>query len=355
LLFWAILLGTSLAAAAILGEAMARWRERHRSSPPGTMGTLFYLHRRLLPMPVHNRDYFGWVHIDSLGLRGRDVALRKPDGTTRIVADGGSTTFDTAVSSDDSTWAAQLERALRTAGKNVQVLNAGVPGHTVLDNLIRLQIDLFRLEPDVLLIQQGHNDLYGALLDGRVVRHTNTPGELQPAAPWTYWLARNSVLYGQLMAAWRAWTGQVRGDRALPEGDHTLPLDSALLLGEQSFERNLTAYVLSARAMGIRVVLMEPVHSSVGARPGSPVDSVAYRNAYPAVPVETILEGYRRYRDVIRRVAAATGADFIATDAFGLGDPALYDSADPVHLRDAGSRILGERLADALTAQGIIP
>ena len=355
LLFWAILLGGSLAVAAVLGEVVARWRERHRANPPGTMSTLYYLHRRLLPVPVRNRDYFGWVRIDSLGLRGRDVPLRKAEGTLRIVADGGSTTFDTAVSSDDSTWAAHLERALRAAGKNVQVLNAGVPGHTILDNLIRLQIELYRLAPDVLLLHQGHNDLYSALLDGRVVRHTDTPGETKPVAPWTYWLARNSVLYGQLAAGWRAWTGQVRGERALPDGDHVIPLDSALLLGEQHFQRTLTAYVLSARAMGIRVVLIDPVHVSGADLPGTPVDSGAYRNAFPTVPVEATLEGYRRYSEVIRRVAAATGADYIATDGFGLDDPALYDSADPMHLKDAGSRILGERLADALTAQGVVP
>jgi lysophospholipase L1-like esterase len=319
------------------------------------MATLFYPHRRLLPMPERNRDYYGWIHIDSMGLRGPDVPLAKPAGTLRIVADGGSTTFDTAVSSDDSTWPAHLERFLTARGVRSQVLNAGVPGHTVLDNLIRLHLELHRLAPDVLLLHQGHNDLYGALIEQRVVQHTNTPGEARPMSRAGYWLSRHSVLYTQLRAAWYAWTGRVRGPRALPRGDHLLPLDSALLVGQQRFERDLSAYVLSAQAMGIRVILMEPVHVAAAAVAGTPVDSAAYRNAFPAVPVEVALEGYRRYRDVIRRVASATGAGLVSTDGFGLGDPALYDSVDPMHLRDAGSRLLAERLAESLLTQGVVP
>lgn len=354
-LFWVILLGSSLFVAGVLGEFLARSRERHRAEPPGTMGTLFYQHGRLRPMLARNHDYFGWVHIDSLGLRGRDVPLQKPDGTLRVVADGGSTTFDTAVSADDSTWPAQLERLLVARGRPVQVLNAGVPGHTVLDNLIRLQLELYRLAPDVLILHQGHNDLYAALLEGRVVHPTDTPGEARPMAPWRYWLARRSVLYGQLAAAWRAWTGRVRGERALPRGDRLLPFDSALALGEQRFTQDLTAYVRSAQAMGIRVALMEPVHLAGADSMRFELPVAAYRAAFPAVPVETALEGYRRYRDAIRRVSAATGADLIQTGHFGLDDPALYDSVDPMHLKDAGSRILAERLADDLIAQGIVP
>lgn len=349
------MLGGSLLVALILGEVLARWRERNRAEPPGTMGTLFYLHRRLHPMPVRNRDYFGWVHIDSLGLRGPDVPLTAPAGTLRIVADGGSTTFDTAVSADDSTWPAQLGRALGASGRAVQVLNAGVPGHTVLDNLIRLQVELHRLAPDILLLHQGHNDLHAALLHERVQRHDDTPDEAVPMTPWRYWLSRHSVLYGQLAAAWRAWTGRVRGERALPRGNRVLPLDSALLAGEQQFTRNLTAYVRSAQAMGIRVVLLEPVHVAIGDTLQRPVPRAAYEAAFPVVPVERTLEGYRRYRDVIRAVAQGTGADVIDPAGFGLDDPALYDSGDPMHLKDAGSRILGERLAAVLVARGIVP
>ena len=106
IIFWGLVLGLTAIATALLGELAARWRERHRSTPPGTMLTAYYAKFRLRPALAHNQDYFGWARIDSLGLRGHDVSLIKPPGTTRILADGGSTTFDTAVSADDSTWPA---------------------------------------------------------------------------------------------------------------------------------------------------------------------------------------------------------------------------------------------------------
>jgi lysophospholipase L1-like esterase len=347
-LFWGLLLAVIGIGAAIGGEAATRWRERHRPNPPGTMPTLYYPHHRLRPALVRNHDYFGWIRIDSFGLRGRNVPLTAPVGTIRILADGGSTTFDTAVSSDDSTWPAHLERILSQQGdRAVQVLNAGVPGYLTLDNLIRLQSELYRLKPDVVVLMQGHNDLYDALIDRRAVQVTDTPGELHPPWPWGYWLARNSLLYGQLAAAWRAWTGRVRGARALPPGDHILPLDSALMLGAERFQRDLTSYVLIARQLGARVILVEPVTVSGDApEPRHAVEAEAYGSAFPGVPPALAVAGYRRYRDVVREVARENGADLIATGDMGLNRSDLYDASDPMHLNDAGARLLAERLAE---------
>ena len=36
IIFWGLVLGLTAIATALLGELAARWRERHRSTPPGT-------------------------------------------------------------------------------------------------------------------------------------------------------------------------------------------------------------------------------------------------------------------------------------------------------------------------------
>ena len=61
------------------------------------------------------------------------------------------------------------------------------------------------------------------------------------------------------------------------------------------------------------------------------------------------LDGYHRFRDVVRSVAAATGADVIPTDDMGLDRSEYYDAADPMHLNDLGARLFAEALAQRLT------
>ena len=115
---------------AVAGEFAVRYRERHRSSVPGTMPFLLYRHGRFGHALVRNTDYFGWMRINRQGFRGADVSLKKPDGTFRIMAIGASTTFDTQVSSGDQTWAARLEYWLNQSDLRdpVEVINAGVGG-----------------------------------------------------------------------------------------------------------------------------------------------------------------------------------------------------------------------------------
>ena len=348
-----------------LGELVVRWRERHRTTPPGTMSTLYYSHERLRPALTHNRDYFGWVHTDSLGLRGRAVAVAKRPGTIRILADGGSTTFDATVTADDSTWPAQLERrlvALRGPG-SVEVLNSGVPGYAVIDNLIRLQTELGRLEPDVILLLQGHNDLYYALV-GSPLGDPDTPDARGTQDPWTSWLARHSLLYGKLEGARRSLEARWRTSTYLSPGRDPARADSAVAAGAARFHRDLTSYVLIAKQGGARVVLIEPVQvSGALTAPRDSVERKVWENAFAGVPADVIFRGYAAYVRAMRDVAAEQGVMFVSTRDWGIEGQALhatsdlselYDTGDPIHLTDAGARRLADHLEVALDSLALV-
>ncbi len=340
----------------LIGEGVVRWRERHRATPPGTMPTLYYQHDRLRPALIRDRDYFGWVHTDSLGLRGRPVAVTKTPGRLRILADGGSTTFDATVTADDSTWPAQLERLLaaRRGPGSVEVLNAGVPGYAVVDNVIRLQTELGRLEPDIVILLQGHNDLYYALV-GVPPGDAGRPGAVAPLTPWASWLARHSLLYGKLEGARRSLAARWSTGSYVSPGRDPARADSALAAGAARFHRDLTSYVLIARQGGARVVLVQPVQVS-GALP-APRDSVeraAWENAFAGVPADVVFRGYGEFVTVMRNVAAEQGVTFLPTEAWGIEGPALYDTGDPIHLNDAGARLLAERMASALDSSAVL-
>ena len=78
--------------------------------------------------------------INSLGFRGPDFAAEPAPGTTRIATFGGSYVFG-AYLRDEQTWPFLAEQQLRSRGRSVEVVNAGVNGanvHGVLTEVIRL-------------------------------------------------------------------------------------------------------------------------------------------------------------------------------------------------------------------------
>jgi lysophospholipase L1-like esterase len=92
----------------------------------------------------------------SLGLRGAEVPRRKTG--FRILALGDSTTFGLGVD-DDQTWPAILQSLLRERSrKEVEVLNAGVPGYTSFQGLRWLRSRGLSLQPDLVLATFGFND-----------------------------------------------------------------------------------------------------------------------------------------------------------------------------------------------------
>jgi len=101
------------------------------------------------------------LHVNSLGLRGKeDFPFEKPDGEIRVLCLGGSTTAGEDVA-DDETYPAQLEQLLRARlpGRSIRVINAGIPSYDVEKSLDHFQLRLHRLEPDVVTIYHGINDV----------------------------------------------------------------------------------------------------------------------------------------------------------------------------------------------------
>jgi hypothetical protein len=96
------------------------------------------------------------VSIDSLGFRGPHFPRRKPPGELRIVMAGDSFTYGDGVH-DWQTIPTYLERALRGHCSQVRVINAGLPGAAILDELEMIRRAL-PLEPDVIVLLFTEND-----------------------------------------------------------------------------------------------------------------------------------------------------------------------------------------------------
>lgn len=91
----------------------------------------------------------------SLARTHRKLAEKIP---LKIVAFGSSSTQGAGASAPSAAYPAQLEEILRDrAGVDATVINHGVGGETILDMRNRLNRDVLRLEPDLVIWQVGSN------------------------------------------------------------------------------------------------------------------------------------------------------------------------------------------------------
>ena len=339
-----------------VGEWAVRHRERTRTTVPGTMSQLFYRQRRLMHGLVRGMDYYGWVHISPQGFRGtRVVSQLPPDSVIRVITVGGSTTFDGNVSGDDRTWSVQLEEALNaSAGPGrYQVLNAGVPGFQILDDLVRLEEELHWYQPTIIVLLQGHNDLFNtlsapALLPGDA--RDSRPDEVPAVYPWVRWLERHSLLYHKLGSRLQAIRFRSSGAE---EQAQTSEADFArrLAIGEERFARHVRAYLAVAQSLGIQVVVPQAVYVGGPARSGEVVDTIAgarWARAIPFAPLEVVWRGYVAYDSVLRAATSDFGALYVPSSDATLWSLDGFAEGDPVHFNDRGARRFGQALAAAV-------
>jgi lysophospholipase L1-like esterase len=354
----ALAVGTVVGSALVLtAEFILRARERARGTP-GTMSMAFYQHSRLRHALIRDLDYFGWARVDSSGFRGTGVSVTKPDGVMRIMAVGGSTTFDAKVAGDSNAWPKRLEYWLNSlaADPPVEVINAGTPGYTVLENLIRLVTELHRYEPDLIILYQTHNDLSAALWQAWQPDHyQRRPDEVRPLTPWTRWLIGRSLFYNGLYGRWRALWDPL--ERTKPE-DEPPPerLHTAIEQGAAKFEREVTLFSAAARELGICVLLPEVSHlrGAGDLRETDPEVMNAWNRTYPTAPVDTVLRGYERYRLAGHNAADSSGAMVLSAVDFGIAGSTYYAPGDAMHFSAAGADRMGHELAQAILADDLL-
>jgi lysophospholipase L1-like esterase len=109
-----------------------------------------------LPTPGYAR-HDGRMHVshNTAGFRGRELDSWWWGAAYRIAAVGGSTTYDIALS-DDDTWVAQLGARL---GSGAATLNMGVPGHSTAEHIILVSLLASDFRPTVVIYYVGWNDI----------------------------------------------------------------------------------------------------------------------------------------------------------------------------------------------------
>ncbi len=124
-------------------------------------------HRFWIPFPGKTLNAW-WIGengaaISSFSTRGAEPAVPKPENTVRILCAGDSGTFGWGVN-DDQTYSAHLQDflekwAVKHSDRQFEVINAGVNGFTTHQALEHARILDHLLNPDIILISTGRNDM----------------------------------------------------------------------------------------------------------------------------------------------------------------------------------------------------
>jgi len=93
-------------------------------------------------------------HINRLGFRGPEVSREKPRGVFRVLCLGDSITMGAALP-EEALYPADLQKILsaRYPSKIFEVVNAGVSGYMIEQELLQLKEDGLKLSPDLVVLQ----------------------------------------------------------------------------------------------------------------------------------------------------------------------------------------------------------
>jgi lysophospholipase L1-like esterase len=283
-----------------------------------------------------NPDYFDH---NAQGFRApKDVRYTADPTRFRIACLGGSSTYDTRTTREES-YPRQLELLLRARGfDEVDVINAGLGGYSTPNLIGMLALRVVPLEPRIVLVYSGFNDAWNRILYRGVeddYTHAMRSWDLCPGPVW-----RESRLLDRLAAklgsrsrhnphvhdvAWVPMSGDAaenwRSSSALP------------------FERNLITLVAIARAHGIRPVLVTQATDFVN---------------HPVERANDVWEqAMHEHTAVLDRVALRAEVDRIDVRT-PMSDHGEY-FADVLHMTAAGNRERARIIADWLVERGLVP
>jgi len=300
---------------------------------------------------------------NALGLRTRAaLPLSKPDGMRRVVFLGGSTTECLFVD-DAEAWPALVGRMLeeRAGGRyRVEDVNAGMSGHTTRDHLATLSQYLIPLQPDLIVLMAGVNDLwlqvytsdYSPLrLDSRSTLSVDS------VLPWHYPLNASHVARALIWSG-RRWRGtdqignpiqdssgkyiaQLRARRqSLPY--RSLPAQSRRPMPE--FEQNMRSLIGISRAHGIPMVLVTQhwlLSRSMSAQDKAMLWSQARSYRFYEGEEDDLLD---RFNDVTRNLAEQYALHLVDLARDLPKDRRLF--YDDQHVNVYGAKLYAQRVAD---------
>lgn len=303
----------------------------------------------VMPMPyvsyVASPDY---PDHNRLGYRGPEIEIPKAEGVFRIVALGGSTTYSSATDSDHS-YPSQLQHILREqyGYTHVEVVNAGLIGYTSWDSLANFIFRVLELQPDLVIIYDGVNDVNPRTADPECYQGLNPLRGINPARG--LWRLQpeysSSVLYRFVTIPLGLSPNPTTLDQqwvlpfTCPKGE--LTSERMVENPPTYFERNFRNLIAVAQVNGVGVMFSTWTYNHH--------DTTSSTAEYWRLAVD-------QQNEVVRKLAEEFDLplyDLVGTDF--ADDLAVWAGEDPIHMSPHGTEKQASLYAEFLAEQDIIP
>ncbi len=305
------------------------------TSYPGGQPTGLYEVRDGRPQLIRGAELPGVlvdVRVNSWGFRDDEVIEPRPEQALRVWVVGGSTTFDIYARDNASAWPNLLEQRLQRAlpGRRVEVLNAGIPGETLMgsgDDLERLGE---RFQPDLVLLYHGPNDLRHEAMQPLLQRG---PAPVK-GVDWSR--VAGSIALTRLLARVSQPALFTGGGRFDPES------------GLRSAREGLSRAIELSRGLGATPVLATHPLRIVLDDQGQLGREMHELSQHLLLPPEQSVAAYQAYNEYVRGLAVSEELPLV--EVAQAVDSSPENWGDLTHFRRPGAELCADEVARVLLA-----
>jgi len=287
----------------------------------------------------------GKIRINSEGFAGAELQEPSED-LWRIVSIGESTTFSGG--NETRSYSAKLEKILAVGnkpGRRFEVVNGGIQGQDSKLILRRLQTKVLPLDPDVVLIWSGWNDL---MKFDPIGQEKANQGAKVSRAIDRLWLVK-----GMRKLLFYYIRGYLDPPATGPESRTRRFSDFTPTFYTQNLT-DMIASIRESRAQPVLLTLLTVIREDMTNEELR--DAGVMFPYYPsAYGVGDFLDIIRAYNRAIRRVAAATGVPVVELDRV-FAERTDYRELffDTMHTTDEGDAIIAEIIARFLERENLL-
>ncbi|MDZ4687220.1 MAG: hypothetical protein SH850_19260 [Planctomycetaceae bacterium] len=303
--------------------------------------------QKALTVPSEEESYRGHYSINERGYRGRDFSVPKPTGLIRIIVYGGSAAFDLNLP-EGRDWPHRVETILNEGGyPQVEVINAGIPGHASFDGFGRLFSEGHLFNPDYVISYNEWNDIKYFGSDQPLLREfapfCASDPQLEYRNRFDRFLSEHSQIYVRLRWRYYGWRLGVGPQGVIPPGPRSSRITETAL---RQYYLNQVMFVDLAREIGAVPILMTEARLTTASNTESQKARIEPFLDYVKLDREALLKSYVEIGRMLRKLSSEKSVDLIDAARDLNGKDELF--SDVVHLTPLGSEALAQATARKL-------